>query len=130
MLAGMTGVHGSGLPLPVAAWRFLRFEGLRESLIQHGFIALVPSTRPWETVTLPLFKNSLLVIGLGVIAWGAPNSIQMLGKWSPALQKVREIAWKRLEWQPNLAWAAGLGLVLCYVLTQLGTPGRFLYFQF
>jgi hypothetical protein len=65
-----------------------------------------------------------------VIAWGTPNVYQLLGAWSPALQKVPATRWWRFTWQPNLAWSVCAGLMLFYALTKLDHPGRFLYFQF
>ena len=39
----------------------------------------------YDELTRPLFMNGLLTLGLGAIAFGAPNIYQILNQWSPAL---------------------------------------------
>jgi hypothetical protein len=38
--------------------------------------------------------------------------------------------WRILYWQPTMIWSPAVGLMLFFILTRLGHPGRFLYFQF
>jgi len=130
ILGGAFGSRGSDLPLSVGVFRLMEHQPLRNFLYRHGLIVFSPTRQLWETVTVPLLRNTALIIGLAMIAWGTPNSVQILGEWSPALQEIRRTDWKCVEWRPNLAWATGMAALLAYVLTQLDQSGRFLYFQF
>jgi alginate O-acetyltransferase complex protein AlgI len=130
LLAGAVGLHGYDLPLSVAGFRLVRFGAAGTFLYHHGIIALSATHALWDTVTKPLLSNSLLIFGLMVIAWGTPNSTQLLGESSTALQKIPGTQWRFLLWKPNLQWATAIGLALYFVLTRLNQPGRFLYFQF
>jgi alginate O-acetyltransferase complex protein AlgI len=124
------GQHGYDLPLSVAGFRLVRFGPVGDWLHRLGIIVLSPTHILWDTVTKPLLLNSLMILGMAVIVWGAPNSIQLLGNWSPALQKIPGTKLRLLLWKSNLGWATGVGVALFFVLTRLDQPGRFLYFQF
>jgi alginate O-acetyltransferase complex protein AlgI len=73
-----------------------------------------------------------LLLGYAVV-WALPNSQQILGKFKPSLQ---ESAWaapdsrNHIFWSPNAAWAAVVGGLLFFVLSQMQDPSTFLYFQF
>jgi len=130
MLAGAVGMHGYDFPLPVAAYRLNRLGIVGNFLYSHGVIILTSTHVLWDAVTKPLMVNCALIVALCLIVWAAPNSVQILDSFSPALQKVEQTKWRLLRWRPNLNWAGGIGAILFFVLTRLGTPGRFLYFQF
>jgi len=130
LVAGAFGRHGSDLPLSVAGFRLVRFGPVGDFLYRHGIIALTPTHLQWDTVTKPLLVNSLMILGMTLIIWGAPNAVQIMGQLSPALQKIPATKWRVLIWRPSIVWALVIAVSLSYVLTQLDQPGRFLYFQF
>jgi alginate O-acetyltransferase complex protein AlgI len=130
LLAGVVGSHGYDLPLSIAGFRLNRFGPVGEFFYRHGLIVLSPTHTLWDTVTKPLLVNSLMIMGMALIVWGAPNSIQLMGLASPALQKIPATRWRLLVWKPNVVWGLLIAVSLYYVLTQLDQPGRFLYFQF
>jgi len=130
MLAGAAGLHGYDFPLSVAGFRLDRYGAVGEFLYRHGVIVLSSTHMLWDTVTKPLIVNSALIVAFCLVVWGAPNSVQILDGFSPALQKVEQTRWRLALWKPNFAWASGLGVIIFFVLTKLDAPGRFLYFQF
>lgn len=130
LIGGAFGAQGRDLPLPIFAESVLGHLGAAgDFLIRQGVI-LIDNQEHYDAITRPLMYNTMLGIGLGVIAWSTPNAYQILGEYSPGLQKVSEIKWKFLLWRPNLLWAVVVGLGLFLALTRLDHPGRFLYFQF
>ncbi len=129
LLTGAFGGRGLELPLPVRESSLVQFGPLSGFLIQHGLIG-VGSIELYNTVTKPLLYNIPVIVGLMLLAWGTPNTYQILGAWNPSLQKVPPVRWGFLSWKPNQAWALCIGVMLFFVLTRLGHPGRFLYFQF
>jgi D-alanyl-lipoteichoic acid acyltransferase DltB (MBOAT superfamily) len=129
MLRAAIGLHGTELPLELRGGRLTELGTIGNFFYHLGIIA--PGRADvFVTFTRPLMQNCELIVLLAAIAWGAPNIYQILGDWSPALQKVPAARWRRLLWQPNLAWSLGAGVLLFYALTKLDHPGRFLYFQF
>ena len=72
----------------------------------------------------------IYAVVLLAIAWFAPNSHQILGRWSPALFKPNEAPQPYLRWRPNLAWMAVMLVLLVFCLANLHKEARFLYFQF
>ena len=129
LLVGAFGGRGWELPLPVRESSLVRFGAFTDTLVHTGLIR-IGSIELYEAVTKPLLYNVPLIAGLMVIAWSMPNTYQILGSWNPSLQKVTPLRWHMLNWRPNLAWSACVGVMLFFVLTRLDHPGRFLYFQF
>jgi alginate O-acetyltransferase complex protein AlgI len=129
LLGGAFGLHGLELPLPVRESSLIQFGPLSGFLLDHRLIG-IGSIQLYDSVTKPLLYNIPVIVGLALLAWGTPNTYQILGTQNPALQKVSPTRWRFLIWQPSLAWSLCVGMMLFYVLTRLGHPGRFLYFQF
>jgi alginate O-acetyltransferase complex protein AlgI len=129
LLGGAFGLRGMELPLPVRASSLVKFGSLSDWLLGHHLIA-IGSIELYDTVTKPLLYNIPIIAGLMLLAWGTPNTYQILGSCNPSLQKVAPLHWRLLLWQPNRAWSLCMGVMLFFVLTRLGHPGRFLYFQF
>ena len=129
LLAGAFGLRGWELPLPVREGSLIKFGPISDFLLNAHLIQ-IGTIELYDTVTKPLLYNIPIIFGLMLLAWATPNAYQILGAANPALQKVPPTGWRFLIWQPSLAWSLSLGVMLFYVLTQLGHPGRFLYFQF
>jgi alginate O-acetyltransferase complex protein AlgI len=129
LLGGAFGQRGVELPLPVRESSLVQFGRMSSFLLHNGLIE-IGSIEHYNDVTKPLLYNIPLIVGLGLLAWGTPNTYQILGRWNPSLQKVTPTRWRLLQWEPNLVWSVCIGLMLFFVLTRLGHPGRFLYFQF
>lgn len=129
LLGGAFGQQGFEMPLPVRESSLIKFGPISDFLIHARFIE-IGSIQLYDAVTKPLLYNVPVIIGLMMVAWATPNTYQILGPWNPSLQKVAPSGWDFLQWKPNLGWALGIGVMLFYVLTRLGHPGRFLYFQF
>lgn len=72
---------------------------------------------------------TLLLVAFGII-WTAPNTLQLLGEYSPATGVVVEPAREWMRWRPNLLWAAAIAITFFVCLLQLRKTTVFLYFQF
>jgi len=130
LLAGMIGLHGAGFPLPVPLGT-LQVLGPVGNFLLDSHTATVGLRSAYNDLTRPLFMNSLVTVGLGVIAFGTPNVYQMLNKWSPALSKIKLQATTRwLTWEPSWPSAIAVGMLLSIATLFFDRTGRFLYFQF
>ncbi len=103
LLAGMLGVNGGGV------W---------------------PAFLTSNSDALRLADNLVLGLGLAVIAFFAPNVYQIMGRWSPALTKVRSTLRPSLQWQPTFRWAMVGGALLFLASLRFDQKAVFLYFQF
>ena len=108
---------GNGIALPAKLVPLLpRFAFLDAGgMFQHGLIDPV-----WA---LPLTAALL------AIAFGLPNSQEIMARYRPAFQNVAAAAaaWR---WRPTPAWGVALGILLAACLTLVGGPSPFLYFRF
>jgi D-alanyl-lipoteichoic acid acyltransferase DltB (MBOAT superfamily) len=129
MLGAMSGANGSGLPLPISAQNISDLGLVQQWLVRHHLLIL-SNAEGYNSVTLPLAHNALLIILLGCIAFGAPNVYQIMDKWSPALTKVRSTLHRLLLWHPNWRWALLSSVMLFWATLRFDHPARFLYFQF
>jgi alginate O-acetyltransferase complex protein AlgI len=129
LLDGAFGLRGLELPLPVRQGSLVKFGPISDFLLHHRLIE-IGSIELYNTVTKPLLYNIPVIIGLALLAWGTPNTYQILGTWNPSLQKVTPMRWRFLLWEPSRMWSLSVGVMLFFVLTRLDHPGRFLYFQF
>ena len=59
-----------------------------------------------------------------------PNSHQLMGRFSPALDRAVEGLPAALTWRPSLRWTVAMFGVLVFCVAQLHGEVRFLYFQF
>jgi alginate O-acetyltransferase complex protein AlgI len=73
---------------------------------------------------------ALQIVALLVIVWCMPNSHQIMGRFSPALERSAERAGAVMTWRPTLGWSVAMVAVLLFSLAQLHGEVRFLYFQF
>ncbi len=112
LLQGMAGLHG------FEAWQW-------PGLVLHE----VGGFEGWRL----LLGRHLLVLYLSLmllIVWLAPNTHQILGRFSPALARADEARLPWLRWKPTLPWLAVLVVTLFFCLIHLHRETRFLYFQF
>ncbi|WP_336602155.1 hypothetical protein [Paraburkholderia bengalensis] len=72
---------------------------------------------------------ALLIVLLLAIVWCAPNSHQLMGRFSPALERAADDA-RALTWRPSMRWTLAMLGVLVFCVAQLHGEVRFLYFQF
>jgi D-alanyl-lipoteichoic acid acyltransferase DltB (MBOAT superfamily) len=87
-----------------------------------GFNGAVGPTHPLHS------WHAYLVFLLFPVVWLCPNTQEILGQ-----AKARAAVFFGsgfTEWQPNWAWAGGIGAMLVAVLWYLTEPSTFLYFQF
>ena len=70
-----------------------------------------------------------IVLLLG-IAWLTPNAHEIMGKYSPAMFKIKEASPAWMRWRPSLAWTVATLALLFICLVNLHKETRFLYFQF
>ena len=101
-----------------AAWTMLT-----EMVGLHGFAFRGPT--PERTLTIG--RDWAMIVVLGAIALGAPNTQQIMRDYAPALSKV---SGGGLAWRPSLGWAMVLGCVGALGVLAIGGSGEFLYFQF
>ena len=73
---------------------------------------------------------ALQIAVLLAIVWCMPNSHQLMGRFSPALERAAEGLPAALTWWPSLRWGAAMVGVLVFCIAQLHGEVRFLYFQF
>jgi D-alanyl-lipoteichoic acid acyltransferase DltB (MBOAT superfamily) len=124
ILVAMAGFNGVALPDSIG----LQLGTLRDLLERAGVtFYLGGGARFVETWTW-------VVIG-SMIAFGFPNTQQIMNKWDPALDYVSNRIsagpfGQILVWRPAARWACFLGLIMVVSLLSLSRPAEFLYFQF
>jgi D-alanyl-lipoteichoic acid acyltransferase DltB (MBOAT superfamily) len=117
LLSAMAGFHGVVLPgswYNLYHWRII--EMLHTMDIDFGSMAHFNDGEGWWIMTL------------WILAWFAPNTQQIMARFSPALDDMPTTS--RLLWQPNIAAMLVLSIILLYTLTEIGKVSEFLYFQF
>jgi hypothetical protein len=73
--------------------------------------------------------------GLLGIALLLPNSLEIMGRYEPALgiddrRRSDASLWRWFRWSPSFSWAVAIGIVLVIVVMRLGPESEFLYWQF
>ncbi|PMS35758.1 D-alanyl-lipoteichoic acid acyltransferase DltB (MBOAT superfamily) [Trinickia symbiotica] len=81
-------------------------------------------------LTLGRTLPALQIAALLAIAWFAPNSHQLMGRFSPALDRAALDVPAWLVWRPSWRWAVVTFALLFVCAAQLHGEVRFLYFQF
>jgi D-alanyl-lipoteichoic acid acyltransferase DltB (MBOAT superfamily) len=114
----------------VVAWVFFRAQSIQDAFgLLRGMAGLHGLNNP----SAPYISNQqmLCLPLLAGVCWLLPNSYQILGSHSPALQTVPPTT-GMLTWKPSPAWAACLGMLaaLCVAEMLSGAPSEFIYFQF
>lgn len=67
------------------------------------------------------------VIFAALIAWFLPNTQQIFSRHTPALENTQG---SRLQWSPNIRWAAAANVLALVALYHMNRVSEFLYFQF
>ncbi len=129
LLAGMVGYHGSGFPLIVPPNNAALLGPLAQPLADLGVIA-VGLRHAYDEITRPLAVGWSIDLALIAIVLCTPNVYQIVEKWSPALTSVKPSGWKWLKWQPSMAWALGIAVLMFLAAQRFDASARFLYFQF
>jgi len=104
---------------------------LKGMLGAYGVFGSTPA--PWS----PAFVNPHLVIfhgvilvGLYLVIWTMPNSLQLLDSYKPTLSKIRLDSAVSFECKPTLIWGVVLGLVGTIALLEITGMTEFIYFRF
>ncbi|WP_454805312.1 MBOAT family O-acyltransferase [Paraburkholderia fungorum] len=129
----------------LVAFAFFRAHGVGDALALlqgmaglHGIEAL--DWPAWGTANIGVGEWLHLVAGRSTLAlqiaallaivWCTPNSHQLMGRFSPALERAAEGLPAALTWRPSLRWTVAMLGVLVFCVAQLHGEVRFLYFQF
>lgn len=84
-------------------------------------------------VTLAVMDLGPLIVLLSAIVLLAPNTQEIIsGKWlstSPKPMQYSKLS-EKINWQPNLAWSAVIGVTFVLAFSNIGSNSSFLYYQF
>jgi alginate O-acetyltransferase complex protein AlgI len=125
LVKGMIGMNGIGLPEHLYA----KLGPAAAFLHRIGLVAVAESAqdflKTWVVICLLLF-----------IALAVPNTLEILGRYEPALG-IRPRSTKLtiggiaiVEWGPSLAWAVAISVIAAITIVHIGGPSEFLYWQF
>ena len=115
LLYCMIGGHGGGLPMDKVA-----------ALHLMSFAPQLTEPAPFGIITNELLERLLFC---AAVVWCMPNTQEILGSWSPTLEKFTT-RWKALAWQPTYPWALATGFLLWASIMNFNQSTTFLYFQF
>jgi D-alanyl-lipoteichoic acid acyltransferase DltB (MBOAT superfamily) len=78
---------------------------------------------------------ALWILGLSLITFACPNTLQLLSPYEPALGyrtngSLPGLRGRPVVWRPSLAWAVLVALVAIIGVLHLGGKSEFLYWQF
>jgi len=128
LLSGMIGLNGLSLPPFLSKY----LKPLQDLGIE--FNGLMPhfEINPW-------YALSGITILLGIV-WFTPNTQVWMARYHPTLNEVETQTasqqlhpfWKQLEWQPNLIYGMGVGILIFMGFKTFfeAAPSDFLYFKF
>lgn len=119
ILRGMLGWNGISLPEALA----LR-AGPAASWLAGAGVTFTPGGGR------EFVLNYLWVAVLMGLAFLAPNTQQIMGRFKPALDHDAQPGATRLAWSARPLWALAMAVVLACGLLSLTRPSEFLYFQF
>ncbi len=122
LLSGMMGQHGA--PIPSS---FL-WPAARQVFENHGITVMEPPA----FVHLDAGRSLTLffwLLGLGGIAFWAPNSQEILGRYQPTLEKVSHLP-SRWIFEPRPLTLILTVAAFLFSLSSIGKVSEFLYFQF
>jgi alginate O-acetyltransferase complex protein AlgI len=123
IVQGMAGLHGIAIPPnafqrlgPLAGW--IRDVGVGLGVGDDKFLKL------WKWI-----------LALSALAFCAPNSLQILARYEPALGVEQATAYNigpklRLNWKTSFGWAAAVAVIAGVGVLHTGGVSEFLYWQF
>jgi hypothetical protein len=120
----------------VIAWVFFRAESFDSAWIMLKSMSCVGEPSAADLGALKAgARQWFWTAGLLLIAWLAPNSQEIVGRFNPALDSPGEVELatrprRRWEWQPTRLWAVGVSALFCVAVMHLCKITEFLYFQF
>lgn len=129
----------------MVAFAFFRAKGVADALHLlgamaggNGFENFQEAWTPWQfgsgsgawRVFVGRHVLAVYLALLLAIVWFAPNSHQMLGRFSPALARIDPTPVALLRWRPTASWMIVFVAMLVLCLFHLQRETRFLYFQF
>lgn len=79
------------------------------------------------------FQGREEVLSVGALlglAWLAPNTQEIMSRFSPALDMIDERKRSHLLWRPSIGWAVVIAVLTLIPLLQLTRISEFLYYQF
>ena len=120
ILRGMAGLNGVSVPAGIAA-----YLGSVHGVLQGWGVAFTLGGG-----SRFLLQYAWIVVLLPIVLF-APNTQQLLGRFQPALDFVREAPQSaHLLWRPSGAWAAFVAVLTVAGLLSLSRISEFLYYQF
>lgn len=72
-------------------------------------------------------KNKMILFGL-VVALFLPNTQRIVQATEYFIPMKLQKTW--IEWEPNIVWAIGVGLLIAWAILHLSSASEFIYFQF
>jgi D-alanyl-lipoteichoic acid acyltransferase DltB (MBOAT superfamily) len=130
LLAGMIGLHGVSLALPVphALPALLGRPGAW--LAAHGVIAPVDALKDGTVAARTIVE----LVAAYAIVWFMPNSQSIVGIAGPGTggtRGARTAASGRVPaFAANTLWGLGIGAITAVAILEIGAESEFLYFQF
>jgi alginate O-acetyltransferase complex protein AlgI len=123
---GIFGLNGIALPQAV----FDRLGPLISTLHHVGVTA--DSSWSGKDFTMAGFWIFILLF----VALACPNTLQLLGRYEPALgvrQRSSKLAIGKVgaaDWSPSVPWAIAVSAIAAVAIVSIGGPGEFLYWHF
>lgn len=129
----------------VVAFAFFRAKGVHDAMALLQGMAGLQGFETWQwpgtvlsevggaegwRLLLGRHLLALYLVMLLLIVWLAPNTHQILGRFSPALARADQSRFRWLSWSPSGPWLGVLLITLFLCLIHLHRETRFLYFQF
>jgi len=121
LLQGMLGANGFALPAGILDRLGSLGEMLRRASVGAGI-----------GIEVDFVRLGVWIVGLGAVALGFPNTLQILARYEPALAVPSEQAGVRLRlrWEPSPVWALVVAAIGAIGVLHLGGQSEFLYWQF
>jgi alginate O-acetyltransferase complex protein AlgI len=119
LVKGLVGLNGIALPQALFD-RLGPFSGALHS------VGLIPDS--WSSQEF--VKTAIWISILMFVALACPNTLQILGRYEPALG-VKPLAIGRVVgWDASFPWAIAMSAIAAIAIVSMGGPSEFLYWQF
>ncbi|WP_035384687.1 MBOAT family O-acyltransferase, partial [Ferriphaselus sp. R-1] len=114
----------------VFAWVFFRAADLHTALaISHTMLGGHGFELRSSNGLVSHATRNYLIFALA-LAWAAPNTQQIMGRYAPALNMPPSERLPRLSWRMSHRWAAASAVVATLGLMSISELSEFIYFQF